>query len=103
MPVPAWCSKRIFSASIFCFVLLAIELTSSPCYAQTQQPFLFASDVGNGKFTDIAVFTRNDETGDLAEVSGSPFTAIHSTACVMNEIDPRFQRDGHFCVQRGAA
>jgi hypothetical protein len=89
MPVPAWCSKRIFIAPIFCFALLAIELTSSPCNAQTQQPFLFASDVANGKFTDIAVFTRNDETGDLTEVSGSPFMAIHSTTCVMNVIDPQ--------------
>jgi hypothetical protein len=65
------------------------ELTSSPCDAQTQQPFLFASDAANGKVTDIAVFTRNDQTGDLTEVSGSPFTAIHSTSCVMNVIDPK--------------
>jgi hypothetical protein len=89
MLVPARFFETNLHCPHFCFALLAIELTSSPCNAQTQQPFLFASDVANGKFTDIAVFTRNDETGDLMEVSGSPFTAIHSTACMMNVIDPK--------------
>jgi hypothetical protein len=60
--VPAWCSHRVFTTFIFCFVVLAGDLISSPCDAQTQQPFLFESDAANGKVTDIAVFTRNDVT-----------------------------------------
>ena len=65
MPVPAWCSQRGFNAFNFCLVVLAVELTGRPCNAQTQQPFLFASDAANGKVTDVAVFTRNDVTGDF--------------------------------------
>jgi hypothetical protein len=114
MPVPAWRSQPIVTASIFCLV---VELTSSPSYAQTQQPFLFASDAANGKVTDIAVFTRNDSefaandesrrngrsggadrrsTGDWFD--GFRHCRTNGTVQFPSDVGKRFQRDGHFCV-----
>jgi hypothetical protein len=64
-------------------------LAPSPSRAQTQQPFLFATQGINGEFTGIAVFVRNDQTGNLNEVANSPFTAIHSLHCTIGVIDPQ--------------
>jgi hypothetical protein len=69
--------------------LLPLSLLFAPvCRAQTQQPFLFASESSNGQIRDFAVFVRDDQTGDLTEVAGSPFTNLHSTSCAMSVADP---------------
>jgi hypothetical protein len=43
-----------------------------PAFAQTQQPFLFANTVARDS-TAVVTFTRNDSTGALTVVAGSPF------------------------------
>lgn len=86
-PFSSGCPR--FFPALLSLAFLILGLFASPrSAAQTQQPFLFASDISNGQIADIAVFVRNDRTGDLTEVAGSPFTAIHSYTCGMTIIDP---------------
>jgi hypothetical protein len=76
----------------FVFAFLAFLLllcAASPSSAQTQQPFLFAPESLNSQATGVAVFVRNDQTGELTEVANSPFTAIHSQSCSMEIVDPK--------------
>jgi hypothetical protein len=79
---------RLLATPVALFFL--ILATGTPgCNAQTQQPFLFAGQAANGQISGFAVFVRNDQTGDLTEVAGSPFTTLHSTTCVMTVVDPK--------------
>jgi hypothetical protein len=71
------------------FLLIFSLLIPPSSNAQTQQPFLFAADGSNGKLAGFAVLVRNDQTGDLTEVPGSPFTAFHTPNCWMSIIDPK--------------
>jgi hypothetical protein len=78
-----------FPAAGLSLLFLMLSLTPCPARTQTQQPFLFAGQSSStGQLTSFAVFVRNDQTGDLAEVFGSPFTNIHSLTCGMSLIDP---------------
>src|ERR1700674_87324 len=52
-------------------LLVGLLLCSIPAHAQLQQPFAFSADISNRK--GVAVYTRNDVTGVLTPVSGSPF------------------------------
>jgi hypothetical protein len=63
-----------FLAAALRFFLLACAnfVCSIPSHAQFQQPFVFAADP-NGPGPGILVYTRNDVTGVLTPVSGSPF------------------------------
>jgi len=80
---------RFLATAVVFFPLMIAPLTLPPVSAQTQQPFLFAGEASNGQVTDFAVFVRNDQTGNLTEVSGSPFTSLHSRTCVMTIVDPK--------------
>ena len=73
--------------AIFLFAFALFAPKDSP--AQTQQPFLFTNQSSNNQITGIAVFVRNDQTGDLTEVANSPFTAIHSQKCGLSVVDPK--------------
>jgi hypothetical protein len=53
-------------------VLLGLFLSSIPARAQLQQPFVFAADPF-GPGPAILVYTRNDVSGVLTPVPGSPF------------------------------
>jgi hypothetical protein len=53
-------------------VLFGFSLCTIPARAQLQQPFVFAVDT-NGPGPSILVYTRNDITGMLTPVAGSPF------------------------------
>ncbi len=53
-------------------LLIGLLLTCISARAQFQQPFVFAADP-NGPSPAILVFTRNDITGVLTPVPGSPF------------------------------
>jgi len=52
-------------------VLFVLFLCSLPARVQLQQPFDFAPDAANPKNIDVC--TRNDLTGVLTPVPGSPF------------------------------
>lgn len=80
----------VFPAATFWIYALLISAFAGPsCKAQTQQPFLFAGEASNGQVTGFAVFVRNDQTGDLSEVAGSPFTSLHSGTCMMTVVDAK--------------
>lgn len=84
------CTNRLSPATTaISLYFLIVALAAPPASAQTQQPFLFAGEASNGQLTDFAVFTRNDQTGNLTEVSGSPFTTLHSHTCTMTALDPK--------------
>ena len=53
--------------------LFGLFFCSIPARAQLQQPFVFAVDPNNSPGPGILVFTRNDITGVLTPVPGSPF------------------------------
>ena len=53
-------------------VLLGLFLCSIPAHSQLQQPFVFAADPF-GPGPGILVYTRNDVSGVLTPVPGSPF------------------------------
>jgi hypothetical protein len=99
MLLPSLCRPCGKSALLIRFVAISILvlLISAPSLAQTQQHFLFATQGVNGEFTGIAVFVRNDQTGNLAEVTNSPFTVIHSLHCTVGVIDPKGRFDYGVC------
>ena len=79
----------VFPVAAWWICLLTISALAPICSAQTQQPFLFAGEAANGQVSGFAVFVRNDQTGDLTEVTGSPFTSLHSLTCMMTVVDPK--------------
>ncbi len=64
----SWFSKSPHALA----VLLGLFLYSIPAHAQLQQPFVFAADPF-GPGPGILVYTRNDVSGVLTPVPGSPF------------------------------
>jgi hypothetical protein len=84
-----FCSRRNLSVSGFLFAFLLTLIVPRSSLAQTQQPFRFANEASNGQITGIAVFVRNDQTGELTEVTNSPFSAIHSPSCGLSVVDPK--------------
>lgn len=84
----ASCCFRIIAISFFWPFLITLSVPS-PSNAQTQQPFLFAPEAANGQVTGIAVFVRDDQTGALTEVSGSPFGTVNSHSCLTTIVDPK--------------
>jgi hypothetical protein len=77
--------RAIFS--LLCLALFALLLASSPLPAQTQQPYLFATAQVNSS-PAVGVFTRNDATGALSEVAGSPFPLL-TPNCYPATMEPK--------------
>jgi hypothetical protein len=69
------------------FVIFSVLLGASAARAQTQQPFLFATTQVSSN-PAIATFTRNDATGALSEVAGSPFVLL-TPGCYPATMDPK--------------
>src|SRR5271170_1760878 len=79
---------RVFASLGVCF-LAFLFLQPTPASAQTQQPFLFAQVQANGATSaSVAVFTRDDATGLLSQVSNSPF-ALTTQGCGPTAIDAK--------------
>jgi len=72
------------------FLLLALLLTlcSSTVRAQLQQPFVFSTDLTNP--SSIDVYTRNDITGALTPVTGSPFPSKEPVSVMALDFKGRF-------------
>jgi hypothetical protein len=68
--------------------LMALILFSIPARAQLQQPFVFAVDPVNSRTIDV--FTRNDLTGVLTRVAGSPFPSKESVNVMTIDFKGRF-------------
>jgi hypothetical protein len=69
----------------FLFLLSAVLLCSLSARAQFQAAFVFASDP-NG----VAVYTRNDVTGVLTPVAGSPFASKESVSSMTLDFRGRY-------------
>jgi Lactonase, 7-bladed beta-propeller len=67
------------------FLLSAVLLCSSSAHAQFQASLVFASDP-NG----VAVYTRNDVTGILTPVAGSPFPSKESVSSMTLDFKGRY-------------
>ncbi len=67
--------------------ILSIFLVAGAARAQTQQPFLFATTQVSSN-PAVATFTRNDATGALSEVAGSPFVLL-TPNCYPATMDPK--------------
>jgi len=52
-------------------LMTALFVCAIPAHAQLQSAFVFAADPANPK--SVSVYTRNDVTGILTPVAGSPF------------------------------
>ncbi len=70
-----------------CIIACILLLNASPAHAQTQQPYLFATTQVNSN-SAVATFTRNDATGALSEVAGSPFVLL-TAGCYPSTIEPK--------------
>jgi len=68
--------------------LMGLFLYSIPVCAQLQQPFVFTVDPANP--LSIAVYTRNDLTGILTPVPGSPFRSRESVNVMTLDFKGRF-------------
>jgi len=69
--------------------LLALSFFSVPACAQLQQPFVFASNP-NGPGPGILVWTRNDVSGALTPVAGSPFPSREPVSGLTLDFKGRF-------------
>lgn len=67
------------------FAFFAALFLGSPTFAQTQQPYLFATTSVNGQ-PAVATFTRNDAAGTVTEVANSPFL-LKTQNCSPTTID----------------
>ena len=63
--------------------------TASPANGQTTQPFVFSATRFNGQ-PAIAVYTRNDATGTLTAVGGSPFSSKMPIFAMSLDVKGRF-------------
>ena len=81
---PAECSKML---RLLAF-LMGLFLYSIPVCAQLQQPFVFTVNPANP--LSIAVYTRNDLTGILTPVPGSPFPSRESVNVMTLDFKGRF-------------
>jgi hypothetical protein len=69
-------------------LLIVLFLCSIPARAQLQQPFVFTVNPANP--LSIAVYTRNDLTGILTPVPGSPFPSKESVNVMTLDFKGRF-------------
>ena len=69
--------------------LIALLICSISAHAQFQQPFVFAVNP-NGPTPGILVFTRNDLTGILTPVAGSPFPSRETANFITVDFKGRF-------------
>ena len=69
-------------------LLIVLFLYSFPARAQLQQPFVFTVNPANP--LSIAVYTRNDLTGILTPVPGSPFPSRESVNVMTLDFKGRF-------------
>jgi hypothetical protein len=72
----------------FLLLVCAIFACSIPAYAQFQQPFVFAADPANPLRIDV--YTRNDLTGVLTPVPGSPFPSKETVDVLTLDFKGRF-------------
>ena len=68
--------------------MIGLFLCSISARAQLQQPFVFAADPANPR--GIAVYTRNDLTGVLTPVPGSPFPSREAVKVMTLDFKARF-------------
>ncbi len=80
----AECSTVLRSLAL----LIVLFLYSIPVRAQLQQPFIFTVDPANP--LSIAVYARNDLTGMLTPVPGSPFPSKESVNVMTLDFKGRF-------------
>ena len=69
-------------------LLIGLFLCSIPARAQLQQPFVFSANPVNPK--SVAVYTRNDLTGILTPVPGSPFPSKEPVNVMTLDFKGRF-------------
>ena len=69
-------------------LVIGLFLCSISARAQLQQPFVFAADPANPR--GIAVFTRNDLTGVLTPIPGSPFPSREEVNVMTLDFTARF-------------
>jgi len=90
--------SRVLSVALPCsrgkavrgfFVLLTFLSCPLSARAQLQQPFVFAVDTA-GPNPGILVFTRNDATGVLTPVPGSPFPSKAPVNLLALDFNGRF-------------
>ncbi len=72
--------------SLLC-AIFSVFFVAGVTHAQTQQPFLFATTQVSSN-SAVATFTRNDATGALSEVAGSPFVLL-TPGCYPATMDPK--------------
>src|SRR5260370_32621722 len=80
----AKCSNVVRSLAF----LIALFLHSVPARAQLQQPFVFTVNPVNP--LSIAVYTRNDLTGVLTPIPGSPFPSKEPVNVITLDFKGRF-------------
>jgi hypothetical protein len=71
----------------FCLLAFTFCCGARAARAQTQQAYLFATTQVSSN-SAVATFTRNDTTGALTEVAGSPFVLLTSN-CYPSTMDPK--------------
>ena len=69
-------------------LIIGLFLCSLPARAQLQQPFVFAPDAANPNSIDV--YTRNDLTGVLTPVPGSPFPSRQTVNVMSLDFKGRF-------------
>jgi 6-phosphogluconolactonase (cycloisomerase 2 family) len=69
-------------------LLIGLLLSCIPARSQHQQAFVFATDATNPKSIDV--YTRNDLTGVLTPVPGSPFPSKEPVNVVTLDFQGRF-------------
>src|SRR5260370_2973464 len=82
--VCADCSNALRSLAL----LIGLFVSSAPARAQLQQPFVFSANPANPK--SVAVYTRNDLTGILTPVPGSPFPSKEPVNVMALDFKGRF-------------
>ncbi len=80
----AECSNALRSLAL----LIGLFVSSTPARAQLQQPFVFSANPANPK--SVAVYTRNDLTGILTPVPGSPFPSKEPVNVMALDFKGRF-------------
>src|SRR5258707_11994005 len=68
--------------------LIGLAICSISARAQLQQPFVFSANPANPN--SVAVFTRNDVTGILTAVPGSPFPSLEPVNVMTLDFKGRF-------------
>src|SRR6267378_3602918 len=69
-------------------LIAALFVCAIPAHAQLQSAFVFAADPANPK--SVSVYTRNDVTGILTPVAGSPFPSKEPVNVMTLDFKGRF-------------